>query len=32
MYVVDEEIAPGIYYISVINGDKTTIVLKHSVK
>ena len=32
MYVVDEELAPGIYYISVINGDKTTIVLKHSVK
>ncbi len=32
MYVVNEVLAPGIYYVSVQNGDKVTVVLKHSVK
>jgi hypothetical protein len=32
MYVVNEDLAPGIYYVSVGNGDKVTVVLKHSVK
>ncbi|MDC0459471.1 GEVED domain-containing protein [Crocinitomicaceae bacterium] len=32
MYVVNEDLAPGIYYVSVENGDKVTVVLKHSVK
>ena len=32
MYVVNEDLAPGIYYVSVQNGDKVTVVLKHSVK
>ena len=32
MYIVNEDFAPGIYYVSVENGDKVTVVLKHSVK
>ena len=32
MFVINENLAPGIYYVSVKNGDKTTTVLKHSVK
>ena len=32
MYVVNEVLAPGIYYVSVQNGDKVTLVLKLSVK
>ena len=32
MYVVNADLAPGIYYVSVQNGDKVTVVLKHSVK
>ena len=32
MFVINENLAPGIYYVSVKNGDKTTKVLKHSVK
>ena len=32
MFVINESLAPGIYYVSVKNGDKTTKVLKHSVK
>ena len=32
MFAIDENLAPGIYYISVLNGNYSTIVLKHSVK
>tara|TARA_Y100001933_G_scaffold201729_1_gene203318 strand:- start:1298 stop:2470 length:1173 start_codon:yes stop_codon:yes gene_type:complete len=32
MYVVNEALAPGIYYISVVNGAHATTVLKHSVR
>ena len=32
MFVINENLAPGIYYVSIKNGDKTTTVLKHSVK
>jgi hypothetical protein len=32
MYVVNEALAPGIYYISVVNGAHATIILKHSVR
>ena len=32
MFVVNESLAPGIYYVSVKNGDKTTTVLKLSIK
>jgi hypothetical protein len=32
MYLVNQELSPGIYYISVKNGNKSTIVLRHSVQ
>jgi hypothetical protein len=32
MYVVNEALAPGIYYISVVNGAHATSILKHSVR
>jgi hypothetical protein len=32
MYVVNEALAPGIYYISVVNGAHATTILKHSVR
>jgi hypothetical protein len=32
MFVINESLAPGIYYVSVKNGDKTTTVLKLSIK
>ena len=32
MYVVNEALAPGIYYVSVVNGAHATTVLKHSVR
>jgi hypothetical protein len=32
MYVMNEALAPGIYYISVVNGAHATVVLKHSVR
>ena len=32
MYVVNETLAPGIYFISITNGTKTTEVIRHAVK
>jgi len=32
MFLVNQELSPGIYYISVKNGNKSTIVLRHSVQ
>jgi len=32
MYVIQQNLAPGIYYINVENGSKTTSIVKHSVR
>jgi hypothetical protein len=32
MYVIQQDLAPGIYYINVENGSKTTTIVKHSVR
>ena len=32
MYVIQQNLAPGIYYINVENGSKTTTIVKHSVR
>ena len=32
MYVIQQELAPGIYYINVENGARTTTIVKHSIR
>ena len=32
MYVVQQDLAPCIYYINVENGSKTTTIVKHSIR
>ena len=32
MYVIQEALAPGIYYINVENGSRTTTIVKHSIR
>ena len=31
VYILDEKIASGIYYINILNGDKSTMIVKHSI-
>ena len=32
MYVIQQNLAPGIYFINIENGSKSTTILKHSIR